>query len=326
MCSDITGPIQLLPGTQWKIFQRLCDGLSNIAEQCGEVIGDQIRENQSKIMSKTKTVGAQLANLMDSTIDTDITDFSESAVREAARLLRKTSLETISQIVKSLAVSAAASSGNKFTSLLLSWSPGDSPIAFENCLHSPVARSRKSTAEDEEEPYDEVKGASKKKGEDEILRFWRDAIAADQQERLASAVPSSQESLQVALEIARRKNLKKAIEYLIASSALSPSPRDIANFLRINKEHLDPAALGLYLSETGIASTESEFWASVRHLYVRATTFIGMTLEERCVLVVTVMEAYLFSRTHHCLMSAFVTFSLIVGFGYLARPRELTES
>ena len=111
IASQITGPIQLLPGTQLKIFQRLCGGLSNIAEQCGEIIGNQILENQSKILSTTDKVAEHLSTSVLDSIDENNADIDKSAVRESARLLRKASLEAILQIVKSLAISAAAATG-----------------------------------------------------------------------------------------------------------------------------------------------------------------------------------------------------------------------
>jgi len=275
MCSEITGPIQLMPGTRWKIFQRICAGLSNIAEQCGEIIGKQISENQSKVMSNKQdsVVGSEgLSELLETLNDGAKDQVDEMAVREAARLLRRTSVETISQIVKSLAISAAASTGNEFTSLLLSWAPVDAPISYQQSATLEASAGnmgRKSP-----------KANATHIGDDDVLRFWRDAIAADQQERLSHAAPSSQESLLVALEIAKRKSLKKAIEYLMACNALSPSPRDVANFCRINKDKLDPSALGIYLSEGGTGGADSDYWNSLRHLYVRAISFVGQTVEE----------------------------------------------
>lgn len=34
---------RLLPSTHWKLTQQLCDALCALAEQCTEIIGDQIR-------------------------------------------------------------------------------------------------------------------------------------------------------------------------------------------------------------------------------------------------------------------------------------------
>jgi hypothetical protein len=228
----MNGPVQLVPGTRWKLFQRICTSLTNIAELCGERIGQEIQESRN-LEHKTLEHG------------------------EAAQLLRTTSLETISQIVRSLAVAAAASctTTDKFSRLVVSWNPGEPPFAL-----SPSK-------------------SSKSGGDKQILGFWREAIAAEQQDRFSTVAPTPQETRQIALEIAKQKSLKKAIDYLIACNSLSPSPRDIANFLRIHKDELDPVSLGEYLSETGVGA-ETEWWKSIRHLYVRAISFVGMKVEE----------------------------------------------
>lgn len=87
-------------------------------------------------------------------------------------------------------------------------------------------------------------------------------------------------TLDTAFEIARKKSIKKAIEYLIACDALTSSPRDIASFLRVNKSKLDQAALGLYLGENGLDGQETEYWNLIRFSYVRAISFDGMKVEE----------------------------------------------
>jgi hypothetical protein len=271
---QIGSPIHLLPGTQLKFFQRLCSGLSNIAEQCGELIGDQIRENQSKIMSRSEEVGGDLSELLSSLEETKGEAIDKTTMRESARLLRKTSLEAISQIVKALAISAASATGSEFTSLLLSWTPADSVIAFQSTYaSSPTTERREGRASSR-------LGCTNGEGDDEILEFWRSAIAKENKERLSDASPSSEEALKTAFDIAERKSLKKAVEYLIACNSLTPAPRDIANFLRLQKEHLDPAGLGNYLGECGMGGAETEYWNSVRHYYVRAISFSGMKVEE----------------------------------------------
>ena len=87
-------------------------------------------------------------------------------------------------------------------------------------------------------------------------------------------------SLETAFTIIKQKSLKKAVEYLIACNVLTPAPRDIANFLRIHKERINPVALGQYLGENGAGGSESEYWNSIRYLFVRAISFIGMNIEE----------------------------------------------
>eukprot|EP00978_Attheya_sp_CCMP212_P029268 scaffold103454_cov58-Attheya_sp.AAC.1 len=90
----------------------------------------------------------------------------------------------------------------------------------------------------------------------------------------------TEETLSVAFEIMRTKSLKKALNYLIACNFLSPSPRDIASFLRIHQARLDSSVLGDYLGEGGKDGTEVEFWNLVRFNYVRAISFVGMNVEQ----------------------------------------------
>ena len=85
---------------------------------------------------------------------------------------------------------------------------------------------------------------------------------------------------ETAFDIARKKSIKKAVEYLIACNALTPSPRDIASFLRVHKDRLDQGALGYYLGESGIDGQENEYWNLIRFSYVRAISFDGMKVEE----------------------------------------------
>lgn len=283
--SQISGPIQLLPGTQFQLFQRLCSGLSNIAEQCGILIGDQIRENQSKVMSRVEDVGGGLSELLASMEDSNGEAVDKTAMRESARLLRKTSLEAISQIVKALAISAAAATGSDFTSLLLSWTPPDSPIAFQQRASSPSpSPMNHSEAEGHGSDFLNIEPRKNGDGDDEVLTFWQGAIVGEQKQRVPDSSPSSGESLKTALDIAERKSLKKAVEYLIACNSLTPAPRDVATFLRIHKEQLDPADLGNYLTEYGAGGAETEYWDSIRHNYVRAISFGGMNVEEGYVL------------------------------------------
>ena len=266
--SEITGTCQMVPGTRWQVFQRLCAGLSNVAEQCGELIGDQIRQNQASIsisdISNADSVESRIKADKKSSVD-------KTTDREAARVLRRSSVETMAQIVKTIATLAGASCGKEFLDLVLSWCQADTPNEVEKSFahfldEEALPRTR------ECEPDDEIK-----KG---VLNSWRKLITNEQRERFLASNPSRDETLDVAFEIAQQKSLKKAVEYMIACNMLTPSPRDVANFLRIHKDRLDPSDLGLYLSETGIIGAEIEYWKSIRYLFVRPISFIGMTVDE----------------------------------------------
>jgi len=84
----------------------------------------------------------------------------------------------------------------------------------------------------------------------------------------------------VAFDIMRTKSLKRAVEYLIACNILTPSPRDVASFLRLHQSKIDPSALGEYLGEGGIDGRDVEYWNLIRFNYVRAISFVGMNVEQ----------------------------------------------
>ena len=89
-----------------------------------------------------------------------------------------------------------------------------------------------------------------------------------------------EEALKVAFEIMTTKSLKKALEYLIACNFLTPSPRDIASFLRLYQAKLDPTVLGEYLGEGGKDGADVEYFNLIRFSYVRAISFVGMNVEQ----------------------------------------------
>ena len=268
---EVTGQFHFLPGTRWQIFQRLCAGLSCIAETCGELIGNQIIQNQSIILSLTNK-----SHHLPSRDEAKRDAIEKADLREAARVLRKASLDAISQIVKSLAISAGAASGRDQMTLLLSWSPSEFPISYENLLHN-----KSDSSDQAEKPTKQYQlHLSSSDGDDGIIKFWRSAIGLDQTKRFAGTFPNHGESLETAFTILEQKSLKKAVEYLIACNVLTPAPRDIANFLRIHKDRISPVALGQYLGENGTGGSESEYWNSIRYLFVRAISFIGMNVDE----------------------------------------------
>jgi hypothetical protein len=263
IASQITGPVQLLPGAQWKIFQRLCASLSDIADMCGDQIGNQIRDSQTKIHSSNDKTQSALS--------CDSKGFSSpnNAKRDDARLLRATSLDAISQIVKSIAVSAGFALGPEFVHLILSWSQVqvDSPTGYQRWFSSMSKKAKKA-------------GKTSLKGEGVISGQAYERCFHEEDGR------HKVEPLDTAFEIAQEKNIKKAIEYLIACNALTPAPRDIAGFLRIQRERLDPADLGNFISEGGTSGAEIEYWNSIRYLFVRAISvsqrfqpeIVGVTL------------------------------------------------
>ena len=99
-------------------------------------------------------------------------------------------------------------------------------------------------------------------------------------EAASSTLPDADIHLPVAFEIARTKNLKKAVDYLIACDFLTPSPRDVSAFLRLHRGQLNPAALGVFLAEGGTGGGEIEYWNQIRFNYFRPISFVGMNVEQ----------------------------------------------
>jgi hypothetical protein len=103
--SPVVGPTPLLPGTQWKLFQRVCAGLCSLAEQCGDLIGEQIRQSQSTL-THTESVKSKIPGFLDTTSEAPTAESKEArmaemkAIREGARRLRKAALDAIAQILK----------------------------------------------------------------------------------------------------------------------------------------------------------------------------------------------------------------------------------
>lgn len=148
--------------------------------------------------------------------------------------------------------------------------------------------------------------------EEKIVGYWQSAIAAERRKAAASpnrrslanasflgagaknlggslhlnariegsSVPDADEILPVAFEIARTKNLKKAVDYLIACDFLTPSPRDVAAFLRLHRTQLDASALGIFLAEGGNGGDDVEYWNQIRFNYFRPISFVGMNVEQ----------------------------------------------
>ena len=110
-----------------------------------------------------------------------------------------------------------------------------------------------------------------------------------QNKRVPSSTPQTYSQLAVdnglaksgltaAFDILAAKGLKKAIEYLIACNILTPSPRDIATFLRVHQHSLPPHILGDFLGEG--SDSISDHWDMIRYHYVRAISFVDLNVEE----------------------------------------------
>ena len=318
------GQMELLSGIQWEVCQRLIASLCIIAEQCSEFIGQQIRESQSmsSVPSPKEEAEAREAYCGES---------SMTLAREGAQRLRKATLEAISQMVRSLAETAATASGSKFLTLLQSWPTSSNELGTH---HLPIKSLGKDGDSDDDsitsftsaEGDEDVKtkpnsillstvSSRVNEGDSSIVGYWQREIAtrktvrwADNETTTSKPVTRSRPKIEIeesgpvysgisrveahneaegkidhlgiAFDIAKKKSMNKAIDYLIACDILTKSPRDIASFLRIHKDDLKPSDLGRYLGEGGTDGSETEYWNLIRFNYIRAHSFVGMGAEQ----------------------------------------------
>lgn len=108
-----------------------------------------------------------------------------------------------------------------------------------------------------------------------IMSFAEESLRGDPQTN-----QKFEDTLNTAYEIMESKSLKKALEYLVACSLLTPSPRDIATFLRLYQTRIDTAVLGDYLGEGGKDGDEVEHYNLIRFYYTSAISFVGMNVEQ----------------------------------------------
>jgi hypothetical protein len=103
----------LLPSSHWKITQQMCGALCILAEQCTDIVSDQIRLTRIDLAE----VDSQSAGTNPSLHHTEDDLREMTLVREGARHLQEKCFDTIGQIVRSLMLCAAASSGANFNLL-----------------------------------------------------------------------------------------------------------------------------------------------------------------------------------------------------------------
>eukprot|EP00536_Pseudo-nitzschia_multiseries_P011494 jgi/Psemu1/206004/e_gw1.394.36.1 len=254
----------LLPDLEWKISEHLCSLLCNISEECTEFLGDKIKDSHS---SCTKNSTDEDGRNSDGYEGMSVVTLA----RESARRLRQGALDAVSQIVKALALSTAESIGEDFSTLTEAWYYGQKYNHNGKMSRNGDKNSRPNSAA--------------------VVGYWQnlgaanstaDELKAPNYDRTFGSrkvFPERRNIISVAISISNEKGLMKAIEYLIACDVLTASPREISSFLQVHCADFDPSALGKYLGECG-SEHETDFWNQIRYNYIRATSFIGMTVDE----------------------------------------------
>jgi hypothetical protein len=377
----------LLPSTHWKITQQLGGAISTLAEQCTDIVSDQIRLTRIDLAG----VDSQSAGAHQSLHHTEDDLREMTLVREGARYLQEKCFDTIAQIVRSLMLCAAASSGANYNLLSKLREKQEHDIATRQADVKATVDMGMNVAVEEDSTRDSdvnmavksvstigniVGGIMNKKrdnllppegmkvpesprrirqvpqltlGDDDgdgIVEYWQTSIAAERKKNMHpspreahdavkpprkgrannKSVPASpsrpnasgsfrgaspltarsprrddmsvisfadesvrgdphlsqkfEDTLNTAFEILRTKSLKKALEYLIACNILTPSPRDIASFLRLYQTRIETSVLGDYLGEGGKDGDEVEHYNLIRFHYTSAISFVGMNVEQ----------------------------------------------
>lgn len=301
--SSFEGPNQLIPGTQWKLCQQLCGSTCSLTQKSSDFIAQQAKESQSSNTGPISPSNADSVispNFMpDATPNNDAIEVELLHLR--ARQLQKAAIETASEMMKCFASSAARALGKRTEACFLRENY-DEPVIDEVCTESDVIlrdhgdngilnywqtaiAGRRTASSDRQRTRIAPSQIQGNQSPDPQFGYeWQGSVVSsvnDRSRRTMDSIKTSSAdaSLNTAFEMAQSKNLKKAIEYLIAENFLSPSPRDIAAFLRIHHAKFDPTMLGEYLGEGGVEADE-EHWNLIRFNYVRAISFVGLNAEQ----------------------------------------------
>ena len=301
--SSLEGPNQLIPGTQWKLCQQLCGSTCSLIQKSSDFIAQQAKESQSSNSGPISPSNAEAVvsphQVPDATPNSDAIEVELLHLR--ARQLQKAAIETAIEMMKCFATSAARALGKRTEAGFLRES-FDEQESAEPCTEVDVVlrdqgnngilnywqtaiagRRTASSARQRTRPAPSQiqQGQS---SDPQYVYEGQGSVCASVNDRNRrtmdySKTSGADASLQIAFEMAQSKSLKKAIEYLIAENFLSPSPRDIAAFLRIHHAKFDPTMLGEYLGEGGLEADE-EHWNLIRFNYVRAIAFVGLNAEQ----------------------------------------------
>jgi hypothetical protein len=246
------GSGQHLPDTKLMLLQRISLGLCGIAEISTRFTGQHTQTNRS-LKDRISCERVDHNILPESLHATE----TENKTRESATTLRALSLDTISQIVKSLALSAAFSLEPPFSELLLCWNLADDSSTLCHLTGSVSSESNIDLKE-------------------KHITHGRNSCRLNKKGDTSETVGALDEALQ----LAKDSTIDRAVEHLIVCNVITTTPRDVALFLQSNRQKLDAAALGNYISEEGVGDAANEFKKTVRYLFVRAISFVALNVDQ----------------------------------------------
>ena len=273
ICYDTVG---MLPPSYCRIMNKMVEALCTLAEQCGVIISEHGRF--------TSINGDNGSPRRPSPVS--LKDTSSSNIRESAQLLRHKSFDVITAIAKSMLDCASVSPHAGLTK-----APVINQIDDEDGLRLTPRLSSvpsftdenivdywKTSIEKRRAPLQSMSMSLSSQTETLLPLRIRHSESDDSSHQ--SQMQRRQETFNVAFDVIAKKGVKKGVDFLIASRLLNPSPRHIATFLRVHLSSIDSGLLGEYLGEGGVDGADTDFFNLVRFNFARATSFVGMGIEQ----------------------------------------------
>ncbi|KAL3823248.1 hypothetical protein ACHAXA_011093 [Cyclostephanos tholiformis] len=273
----------MLPPSYCRIMNKMCEALCTLAEKCGTIISEH-----GRFASINGGTGSSRRPALFPRENSALNN------RESAQTMRQKSFDAITAIAKSMMDCASISSHKGWTAESGLVDPNDDNLFSENDSFDGLGLSPRLI------PVLSFESEN-------IIDYWRTSIEKRKAPLLSLTLTSSseietptsfrimhsmsqdsskqaslheQEIFDVAFELIATKGLKKGIDFLIASRILTSSPRQISTFLRIHLSSIDSGLLGDYLGEGGIDGADADFFNLVRFNFARATSFVGMNIEQ----------------------------------------------
>lgn len=298
--------------SDWKTCKQMCSAVCTLAEQCGEVMFERsshanldsanvgaigVRRHLSRTRGAARTIHDQAINvichLVSSSLKRDNITMFLPFVRELIALifLRVYSLQA--RCLKNVCWHIYIHQGenNNTETNEYSRAPWAKDKSFPSILSTPPRLTNEKPKVDNQGkvenkalipraavPSSAKAENEKKQGNPLISRAL--VVYRDPHGQLPDDSAAAK-ALDIAFQIVVERGLKRALDYLIACNVLTPSARDVASFLRLHRERIDPAILGKFLGEGH--RSEEDYWHLIRYHYVRATSFVDMGVEQGCV-------------------------------------------
>ena len=270
-------------------MNKVCEALGTLTEQCGTIIC----EGQTSSINGENSSPRRSASVNHSEND------SVMNVRESAQCLREKAFCALTAVAKSIMDCVATQQELNDRQVADAMNDSDMDESLERNISLGIGLSPKLS------PIKPAKSFE----DDNIVDYWQkiekrkttllqpllrppsydlaspisfgiNNSMSEEGQQLTQTSTSKQESYDKAFQIIAGESLKKGIDYLIASRLLTSSERHISAFLRIHQSSIDDGILGEYLGEGGVDGDDIDFFNLIRFNFTRATSFVGMNIEQ----------------------------------------------